>query len=302
MEAHESSLRSLALSADGTRLATASVKGTVIRVWDVSTSSCIQEFRRGVERADITCLAWSYQGQYLACTSDKGTAHVFGMGSPSGGGGGSSPRKGSMSSRILNKVRKSIEGDQKKSIAQIRGVPHAQACAFLPDAPNTLAVAGWDADGNGVLLKAEFNEHSEEPRRVGYHVVAKSQLKEDETTKRRRRLLGKAPGVPTSSTERQGDQEGRLYVGERLEVLEGMKNIMLEEEDGENGFVSVSTAKKAAPIVNTEAAPVAKEELTKQAEAAEEPKAEDPIQHDEEEEPEMADAQEEPIEDDEDKS
>lgn len=77
MEAHEGQLRGLALTADGTKLATASEKGTVLRVWDVATAACLKEFRRGVERANITCLAWSWDHAWLCCTSDKGTAHIF---------------------------------------------------------------------------------------------------------------------------------------------------------------------------------------------------------------------------------
>ena len=81
IEAHDSALRGLALTAAGNKLVTASVKGTILRVFDVASTTCIQEFRRGVERATITCLAWSYDCSWLSCTSDKGTAHVFWLGS-----------------------------------------------------------------------------------------------------------------------------------------------------------------------------------------------------------------------------
>jgi hypothetical protein len=253
MEAHESQLRGLALTADGTKVATASEKGTVIRVWDVATAACLQEFRRGVERANITCLAWSWDHSFLCCTSDKGTAHVFHLDNSTTSGNKNESDQSSMSltQKLFSSVRKSVEGDAKKSICQIRGVPHPMACAFVSTATNLVAVAGWDADGNGVLLLSEFHIGSaDEPRRVGYHVLCKSdQLRSDETeeARRRRRLRGWTPEVPATP------EGGRLYVGERLEILErGMEQIHFEEggkDDDE--FVSVSTIVRNAETENT---------------------------------------------------
>ena len=243
MEAHESQLRGLALTADGTKVATASEKGTVIRVWDVATAACVQEFRRGVERANITCLAWSWDHAFLCCTSDKGTAHIFHLDNSTSSGNKNDSEQSTMSltQKLFSSVRKSVEGDAKKSICQIRGVPHPMACAFVSTATHLVAVAGWDADGNGVLLLSEFQVgSSDEPRRVGYHVLCKSDLlRSDETeeARRRRRLRGWTPEIPATP------EGGRLYVGERLEILErGMEQIHFEEggkDDDE--FVSVST-------------------------------------------------------------
>ena len=247
IEAHESPLRMIALSSDGSKLATASIKGTVIRLWDVASASRLYEFRRGVERANISCLALSWDCKWLACTSDKGTAHVFQIGGdsdqneprPSAASTSGSTTASSVASAIFSSVRKSIEGDARKSISQIRGVPHPQACAFVADdARQKLAVAGWDADGNGVLMVSEFHV-GEEPERVAYHVVCKSAVHdESEEARRRRRLRGWTPEVPVTP------EGGRLIIGERLEVLEkGMAAIQFEETDE---FVSVTAKKPAA--------------------------------------------------------
>jgi hypothetical protein len=252
MEAHESQLRGLALTADGTKVATASEKGTVIRVWDVATAACLQEFRRGVERATITCLSWSWDHSHLCCTSDKGTAHIFQLDSAADTSTTSDEKKNaeysssalSMTQKLFSSMRKSVEGDAKKSISQIRGVPHPMACAFVSSATNLVAVAGWDADGNGVLLLSEYKTSvpNEEPRRVGYHVLCKSSRSDEtEEARRRRRLRGWTPEIPPTP------EGGRLYVGERLELLErGMEQIHFTEggtEDDE--FVSVSTVVQA---------------------------------------------------------
>lgn len=245
MEAHESDLRGLALTADGSRLATASIKGTVVRVWDVSTGHCLQEFRRGVERAAITCLCWSWDFAWLSCASDKGTCHIFKVGDGDDHADGnhhvsigknvSSPK--SFTNRLFSSVRKSVEGEAKKSVCQVRGIPHPQACAFVNEANNLLAVAGFDADGNGVLLLSEFVA-GEEPRRVGYHILCKTSIEdESEEARRRRRMRGWTPEVP------QTPEGGRLYVGERLDILEERMGQIQFDENQEDEFVSVTTAK-----------------------------------------------------------
>ena len=214
------------LTADGKKLATSSHKGTIIRVWDVRTSQNIYEFRRGVERAQITCLAFSSDDQWLSCSSDKGTTHIFFLdkskdeatknkkgsakkknGNSNSGGGSSTNGSSSSSSSIsflssgsrllMGSLISSASGtkSQPKSICQIRGVPHPLACAFIGDAPHLIAVAGWDNDGNGVLLISEFAAH-QEARRVAYHVLVKNSSTADETEeeRRRRRARGWVPG------------------------------------------------------------------------------------------------------------
>lgn len=77
--AHTSALRAIAVSDDGSIIATASMKGTLIRAFDTASLDQIGEFRRGVDTAVTTGLAISPGNRWLACTSDKGTLHIFDM-------------------------------------------------------------------------------------------------------------------------------------------------------------------------------------------------------------------------------
>ncbi|KAL8144472.1 hypothetical protein V2J09_017504 [Rumex salicifolius] len=79
IQAHESQIACLTLTMDGLLLATASIKGTLIRVFNTMDGTCLQEVRRGTEKADIYGIAFSPNVQWLAVSSDKGTVHVFSL-------------------------------------------------------------------------------------------------------------------------------------------------------------------------------------------------------------------------------
>uniref|UniRef100_A0A8C4QIE1 WD repeat domain 45B n=1 Tax=Eptatretus burgeri TaxID=7764 RepID=A0A8C4QIE1_EPTBU len=75
--AHEAPLACLALSLPGSRLATASQKGTIVRVFDTANGNLLQELRRGSAPAHIYCISFSQDAVLLCVTSDHGTVHVF---------------------------------------------------------------------------------------------------------------------------------------------------------------------------------------------------------------------------------
>merc|ERR1712127_419635 len=60
IDAHETSLAALSLSLSGTLLATASERGTLIRLFSTKdkNGTLLREFRRGVERANIFSIAF----------------------------------------------------------------------------------------------------------------------------------------------------------------------------------------------------------------------------------------------------
>ena len=75
--AHESALSCLALNQSGTRLATASERGTLVRVWDTRTGQRLAELRRGAESAEIQSLSFNLDSTCLLVSSDHGTVHIF---------------------------------------------------------------------------------------------------------------------------------------------------------------------------------------------------------------------------------
>lgn len=79
ISAHDSRIACFALTLDGQLIATASTKGTLIRIFDTNQGTLLQEVRRGANAAEIYSLAFSSTAQWLAVSSDKGTVHVFSL-------------------------------------------------------------------------------------------------------------------------------------------------------------------------------------------------------------------------------
>ncbi|KAF8561224.1 WD repeat domain phosphoinositide-interacting protein 2 [Paragonimus westermani] len=76
--AHDGLLAALAFNSNATLLATASEKGTVIRVFSIPQGDRLMEFRRGLTRCvSICCLSFSLNNQFLVAASHTETVHVF---------------------------------------------------------------------------------------------------------------------------------------------------------------------------------------------------------------------------------
>ena len=138
IEAHESSLAVISLNYDGTRVATASGKGTLIRVFDTSSGDRLFELRRGAEKVDIYSVAFAKCGAWLAVSSDKGTIHVFSL-------------KGSTTANRTKSILPAYFYSQ-WSFAQFRVPDYRTICAFGTD-PHTIICLCAD----GGYYKAKFD-------------------------------------------------------------------------------------------------------------------------------------------------
>ncbi|KAH7887852.1 WD40-repeat-containing domain protein [Phlebopus sp. FC_14] len=77
--AHESPLTTISVPPSGRLLATASSRGTLVRIWDSFTGKLLREFRRGSDKAEIYGVAFRPDEKEVGVWSDKGTVHVFSL-------------------------------------------------------------------------------------------------------------------------------------------------------------------------------------------------------------------------------
>lgn len=75
--AHQAPLSCIAMNNEGTLLATASEKGTVIRVFALPSAEKLYQFRRGSMPARIHCMSFNATSTLLCVSSATETIHVF---------------------------------------------------------------------------------------------------------------------------------------------------------------------------------------------------------------------------------
>jgi len=92
--AHTGRLSCLSVNSDGSKCASASEKGTLIRVFNTSSGKLLNELRRGVDRAEIYSIAFNQDSTRLCVSSDKGTVHIFNLDAILGNGASHSPNNG----------------------------------------------------------------------------------------------------------------------------------------------------------------------------------------------------------------
>ncbi|KAL5637691.1 hypothetical protein ACGC1H_002081 [Rhizoctonia solani] len=116
VRAHKAPLAHISLNSTGTLLATASEKGTVIRVFSVPAAERLYEFRRGVRGAKIHCITFNAVSTLLAVSSATDTVHIFKLKGGNGEGekkranGGPSSPGGSIDSQETGKGGAGMEG------------------------------------------------------------------------------------------------------------------------------------------------------------------------------------------------
>ncbi|CCO34292.1 Autophagy-related protein 18 [Rhizoctonia solani AG-1 IB] len=116
VRAHKASLAHISLNSTGTLLATASEKGTVIRVFSVPAAERLYKFRRGVRGAKIHCITFNAVSTLLAVSLATDTVHIFklkggnGDGEKKCGNSGPSSPGGSVDSQETGKGGAGMEG------------------------------------------------------------------------------------------------------------------------------------------------------------------------------------------------
>ncbi|TBU57146.1 WD40 repeat-like protein [Dichomitus squalens] len=88
IQAHKSPISFLSINSTGTLLATASEKGTVIRVWSIPGAEKLYQFRRGTREARIYSINFNIVSTLLCVSSAHDTVHIFKLGQGQGRGSG----------------------------------------------------------------------------------------------------------------------------------------------------------------------------------------------------------------------
>eukprot|EP00072_Mus_musculus_P072278 XP_017174041.1 PREDICTED: WD repeat domain phosphoinositide-interacting protein 4 isoform X1 [Mus musculus] len=79
INAHQSDVACVSLNQPGTVVASASQKGTLIRLFDTQSKEKLVELRRGTDPATLYCINFSHDSSFLCASSDKGTVHIFAL-------------------------------------------------------------------------------------------------------------------------------------------------------------------------------------------------------------------------------
>ncbi|KAH0865584.1 hypothetical protein HID58_082795 [Brassica napus] len=157
--AHDSRIACFALTQDGSLLATASSKGTLVRIFNTVDGTLRQEVRRGADRAEIYSLAFSSNAEWLAVSSDKGTVHVFGLKVNSGvkdtptriASNVTRPTSPSSSLSLFKGVLPKYFSSE-WSVAQFRLVEGTQYIVAFGHQKNTVVILGMDGRSLDYLL------------------------------------------------------------------------------------------------------------------------------------------------------
>lgn len=80
ISAHKNDIAAMSFSSDGLLIATASDKGTIVRVFDTNTGVKLFQFRRGSYPTKIYSLLFSNDNKYVLATSSSLTVHIFRLG------------------------------------------------------------------------------------------------------------------------------------------------------------------------------------------------------------------------------
>ncbi|KAL4572107.1 hypothetical protein LXL04_018876 [Taraxacum kok-saghyz] len=162
--AHDSRIACFALSQNGNMLATASNKGTLVRIFNTHDGTLLHEVRRGADRAEIHSLAFSPTAEWLAVSSDKGTIHVFSI-TPL-----DNPDLTTSSPRALIKGVMPKYFNSVWSLAQFRLVEGSQYTVAFGHQKNTIVILGLD----GSFYRCQFDPKAGgEMTQLEYHNFVK---------------------------------------------------------------------------------------------------------------------------------
>lgn len=137
IQAHKSAIAALAINSQGTALATASDKGTIIRVFSLPDAKRMGEYRRGSKAARVYSMNFNPAGTLLCVSSDTETVHVYNLVEPIHGATGNRKR-----------------GDHESDSTGIH--PHSPPASEAPSSP-TLSMVNNNNSSTAPPLQQQTN-------------------------------------------------------------------------------------------------------------------------------------------------
>ncbi|XP_055031410.2 WD repeat domain phosphoinositide-interacting protein 1 [Misgurnus anguillicaudatus] len=180
ISAHASPVAAISFNASGTNLASASEKGTVIRVFSIPDGVKLFEFRRGMKRyVSISSLSFSANGEFLCASSNTETVHIFKLEphSPSKESPTWSAYMGKMFSAASTYLPSQVSDimRQDRAFATVRlsvsGMKNVSALAIIQKVPHLLLAS---LDGHLYIYKLDLQEGGD------CHLVKKHRLFESD--------------------------------------------------------------------------------------------------------------------------
>lgn len=145
VQAHQSAVSAVAISPCGTRLATASGKGTVVRIFSIPTGSLLQSLRRGSTIAKITSLA--FFSLPASTYDDAMKRESFGVGSSGAADGGSDAAALADAAAGVVAARAGAHGHMQPSFLTVASTTGTVHVFRVRDGPRLPSVPMAGADG-----------------------------------------------------------------------------------------------------------------------------------------------------------
>ena len=118
--AHRTPLSYFQINHQGNLIATSSLKGTVVRIYNIINGILIKEVRRGTESAYINYISFDSSNKYFAVVSDRKTIHLFFLNNSENNNNNTEQNHQNKSRIILEEEEKKNEGsdiiDDKKGV------------------------------------------------------------------------------------------------------------------------------------------------------------------------------------------
>ncbi|EME40519.1 hypothetical protein DOTSEDRAFT_74175 [Dothistroma septosporum NZE10] len=148
IQCHQAAVSYIAINNDGTLMATASEKGTVIRVFSIPDGKKLYQFRRGSIPARIYCMSFNATSTLLCVSSATETIHVFKIAPPGPANGAanrpvsppSSPTKRRQPSFSERDRSPSPSNAHEGSTADLDGDPSSLSATKQPRQPGFMSL------------------------------------------------------------------------------------------------------------------------------------------------------------------